>query len=290
MTQDAGNRTLWLEKPKARENRLLWLDTETTGLDPDTNELLEVAMVLTDDAGNEIASTSEIIYTNKPRVEWENKAREFHEANGLIEEMESLGLTLGLAQERLVAFVEDAEADNCKIAGSGPERFDRPWMDKKMPKLASLFHYGSFDNGTLTRFFQLPKEPQEVQHRALVDLRRDIAAYRQCRGMLTMAQAAERFGIVGGDTIRRELLEMARCQEAKLRQHDGERGQSWKSASPAILFGDLGKQVARLSDCVFRMPSKRRSQEVVTSCVHAANYLMMIADRVSDGKFDQIEA
>ena len=73
---------------KAEEtNRILWVDLETTGLVPGRDKILEVAMVVTDSAFNELARRREVI---KP-VWWALEqmspfVREMHAKNGLLAE------------------------------------------------------------------------------------------------------------------------------------------------------------------------------------------------------------
>ena len=77
---------------------LFWLDFEVTGLDvrPGRGELLEYAVVLTDLELNEIESIEGVIPQEMPWIEdiLEDKAREMHEKNGLLNEVKRISTPL----------------------------------------------------------------------------------------------------------------------------------------------------------------------------------------------------
>ena len=72
-----------------REQRLLWVDLETTGLDPMRCLLLEVGLLLTDDRGLELAATSVVLgYPDVRHRVREPVVRDMHDARGLFDEVE----------------------------------------------------------------------------------------------------------------------------------------------------------------------------------------------------------
>jgi oligoribonuclease len=169
---------------------LAWIDTETSGLDPDSGWLLEVAMLVTDDALNEVAHHSVVIQPPG----WTTKALEpfifdMHSKNGLIEEIESGGaVRTSLAATGLCEFYEDVVNEPVPMCGS-TIGFDRAWLKAWMPEFESMFHYRSIDVSTIKetarRFapgvaHEWAEQNASVDkpHRALADIRESLEEYR----------------------------------------------------------------------------------------------------------------
>lgn len=153
---------------------LLWVDVETTGLDPRRHRLLEVAMVATD-ASLEVEARIAAVFPAAPRV-MDPEARAMHEANGLLAECRELRRTMNsLAAIDQVDALEDfaKRFGGRPMAGSNPS-FDREFLRWCLLGVERHFHYRSFDVNTLAYFFGVEKPLPATAHRAMSDVMSDI--------------------------------------------------------------------------------------------------------------------
>jgi oligoribonuclease len=196
---------------------IVWVDTETTGLDPERGELLEVALVVTSDDLVEVMSTSLVVQPIAPlglqawREHLDPFIQEMHGKNGLLDEiMAGNGVPRDEAESRLIEFVNQAAnytqahmllvrqftsqtaapiLKKTPLTGS-TVGFDRAWLKKHMSTLEAMFSYRSIDVSSLTelaaRWSPAAYEgrPNAVgAHRALPDVRESIdylRYYRAC--------------------------------------------------------------------------------------------------------------
>lgn len=170
---------------------LLWLDLETTGLEPDTEQVLEVGAILTKEDLEEVARFHVVVRYEggdlHPRV------RAMHEANGLLTACSYSTFTeeqVGtLLHDWIVYLVEGGE--KVTLAGSGVAHFDRKWIDYKWPQVARLLNYYVIDVGIMRRANLLAGIPMPVvpessthkSHRAMGDVRAHLTEMRLAREM-----------------------------------------------------------------------------------------------------------
>lgn len=174
---------------------LIWCDTETTGLKPKDDALLEVAIVVTDNGLNEVAAQSWVLPLapdDPRRVNAHAVVQEMHAKNGLWDECAAL------ADETLPGYVEVKVADILAFvrqyteAKSGPIcgstiGFDRAFLEHHMPEVAAHFSHRNLDVSVFTelalRFYPeaYEKRPKGGGHRALPDIRASIEMLRYWR-------------------------------------------------------------------------------------------------------------
>ena len=161
----------------------IWIDVESSGLDPEAGVLLEVAVVATTAEAEyrELAHQSWVVlHTEEPPMAPEVQA--MHTANGLLHEI-PFGIPLSHVHVELVKFVRffgNPAPGREPIAGSSVH-FDQRWLQRHLPAVAALFSHRVFDASTLARFardlgFELPRA--EPAHRALADVRASIQLAR----------------------------------------------------------------------------------------------------------------
>lgn len=163
---------------------LLWIDTETTGLDPSRCELLEIALALT--KGDQVLERLHAVlgHGDGSELDWDEPAKAMHRRNGLLAELaDGQGEPPHLVRERVVEFVERAYelagGHRLWLAGCGPG-FDKAFLREFCPEVRELLHYRYFDLNTLLRWFDawnLKAEGQERPHRAGDDLEQDLESY-----------------------------------------------------------------------------------------------------------------
>lgn len=212
---------------------LLIADLETTGLDPDSNHVLEFGAVLT--TGVELTVRGEASLVIRPpggTTEHDKmyaamppEVREMHRANGLWEEA-TTGDGAWNIHDADMALCEwlDGKLRECEhdglvaLAGSGVERFDRPWINRHFPKLAQRFFYRAVDVspqrmtmdycGRLDLCDPLMVDSDTRPHRALLDCRLEVD---EIRGYMHLYQSFPRRGEVVLSAAERDAA--IRCME-----------------------------------------------------------------------------
>lgn len=163
--------------------RLVWIDCEMTGLNLEVDELVEIAVVITDfelkliDPGIDL-----VIKANAPALEQMNDfVRNMHTTSGLIEEIPD-GLDLEAAQRQVMEYVRSyvPDAHKAPIAGNTIGT-DRMFIAKFMPELDTHLHYRNVDVSSIKElsrhwypriYFSSPKK--NGGHRALADILESI--------------------------------------------------------------------------------------------------------------------
>mgnify|MGYP002152415541 FL=1 len=169
----------------------MWLDAEMTGLDLEVDELVEIAVLITDyqlniqDEGFHV-----VISPSEAALEQMGDfVRQMHTDSGLLEEL-SDGISLAEAETQLMDYLLQhvPEPQSAPLAGNTIGT-DRAFVQRYLPRVHEHLHYRNIDVSTikeLTRhwfprmYFQAPEK--NGGHRALADIResiRELAYYRQ---------------------------------------------------------------------------------------------------------------
>lgn len=158
---------------------LLFTDLETTGLDPYSHEILEVAWTIThDDLSTHLEGIHAAVVSLPDLLpdNMEDVVIDMHTHTGLLKEvLNGEGVTLGEIERQMLqdinAGVSDAEP--LMLAGLGVH-FDKAFIKNHMPQLWARLHYRIFEVSTLKRFFALngivDEERNPMPHRAAYDV------------------------------------------------------------------------------------------------------------------------
>lgn len=178
-----------MKRAEPTPDRIVWIDTETTGLYPRSDWMLEIAVVITDSALVEIAHFSEVLFQDVARsvARMDPFVVEMHSRSGLLADLacatvESQGSAV---QQRVLEFFAEHGALNSVVAGSNIP-FDRSFLDVWMSSLnRDALHYRCIDVSTvkeLARRFApevfAAAPTKSLEHRALADIRESIAELR----------------------------------------------------------------------------------------------------------------
>ena len=130
-----------------KKAKLLWIDLEMTGLDPERDRILEVAAIATDWDLEELAQYEGIVKVDEKLIK-ERMVGEFWEKNrksrdGLIEQNEH-GKTAGKIEDELLGFVDEWFGKEIILAGNSIHQ-DRKFIDREWPRLAKRLHYRMLD-------------------------------------------------------------------------------------------------------------------------------------------------
>ncbi len=170
---------------------LVWLDMEMTGLDPDKERIIEVAMILTDGQLAEIATGPELVIHQGDEVlaamdDW-NKSH--HGASGLVERVRASTITDGDAEAAVLAFLAaHVPAKERPVLAGNSIHQDRRFVRRYMPALDKRLHYRMVDVSTVKELARrwypelVAKLPAKKEtHRALDDVRESIDELRWYR-------------------------------------------------------------------------------------------------------------
>jgi oligoribonuclease len=169
---------------------LVWIDCEMTGLNPEVDALIEIAVVITDSELNPVDEGIDIVVKPTPgSVEQMNDfVRNMHTESGLINELDN-GLELLEAQSLVLEYIQRfiPNAKEAPLAGNTIGT-DRIFISKYLPKVDEHLHYRSIDVSSIKElsrrwyprvYFQMPKK--DGGHRALADILDSIRELRYYR-------------------------------------------------------------------------------------------------------------
>jgi oligoribonuclease len=169
--------------------RLVWLDMEMSGLKPDSDRILEIALIVTDANLNTIATAPVWVVHQDDAVldgmdAW-NKGT--HSKSGLIDRVKSSTLNEHAVEEACIAFLKQyVKAGISPMCGNSICQ-DRRFMARYMPKLEAYFHYRNVDVSTikeLARRWQpeiMKGFVKKQAHTALADIEESIEELRYYR-------------------------------------------------------------------------------------------------------------
>jgi len=183
---------------------LVWIDLETTGLKPvDKHRILEYAIVLTDLELNEIASTDCIIPqdTSVATALMDDYVTDMHEGNGLLAELRKVESELPVPEyadsvrvaDEIMAEKLDNNLPNgaAAVIAGNTIGFDRGFIEKHMPILASRLHYRQLDvSGYKVGFPEIFGNKTSDAHRAAADIRASIESQRFARKLILAGRQA----------------------------------------------------------------------------------------------------
>ncbi|MDR2173778.1 MAG: oligoribonuclease [Burkholderiales bacterium] len=135
----------------AANDRLIWLDLEMTGLQPETDRILEVAMVITDAALNVVAEAPVWVVRQEDTALAAMDAwnQSMHGRSGLIDRVKASVLSEADVEAQARAFLEKhAIAKTSPMCGNSICQ-DRRFLARWMPQLEAFFHYRNLDVSTL---------------------------------------------------------------------------------------------------------------------------------------------
>jgi oligoribonuclease len=172
-----------------KQHRLIWLDLEMTGLNPDGDTILEIATIVTDSDLNELAEgpVYAIRHSESVLKAMDDWNREHHGASGLWERVLNNSTDMREAELGTLEFLEQWTTRGASPLCGNSICQDRRFMHRLMPELESWFHYRNLDVSTLkelaTRWAPgiMAGVTKQNRHEALSDIRESIEELRYYR-------------------------------------------------------------------------------------------------------------
>jgi len=163
-------------------NNLIWIDMEMTGLQPDADRIIEIAMLVTDPQ-LELVAEGPVLVLHQPdevldAMDTWNKST--HKKSGLIDRVRASSLSEADAERAALQFLEEhVPANNSPMCGNSICQ-DRRFLARWMPRLEAHFHYRNLDVSTLKELVRRWKPElmkgfaKEGRHEALADILESI--------------------------------------------------------------------------------------------------------------------
>ncbi len=177
----------------------MWVDLETTGLDPSKDLILEVCMVLAKGDGLQpVSSFEEVVHAFVDlggvvaELGVDPVVVEMHTRSGLFTACKYLGKGETLVRQRLAAWLDEVERHGVVLAdtplGGSSVGFDRSFLSARWPEIEQRFHYRNVDISTVKEMarrwrpdvFESRPAPK-ARHRAYPDILDTLAEARHYR-------------------------------------------------------------------------------------------------------------
>jgi len=171
---------------------LIWVDMEMTGLNPDTDMVIEIATLVTDPDLNLIAEGPSLAIHQPEKVmkamdEWNTNQ---HGKSGLTRRVLESRITEVDAENQTIEFLEKLVADGKSPMCGNSICQDRRFMARHMPRLERYFHYRNLDVSTLKEL-AIRWKPAAMEgfskkgsHLAMDDIRDSVNELRHYRETL----------------------------------------------------------------------------------------------------------
>ena len=171
-------------------SHLIWIDMEMTGLVPERDRIIEVALVVTDANLSTVAEAPVWVVHQEDAVlaamdSW-NQAT--HAKSGLVDKVKSSTLDENAVEEAALAFLAQHVGQKLSPMCGNSICQDRRFLARWMPRLEDWFHYRNLDVSTLKELVRRWKPdlmkgiPKEGKHEALADVCesiQELAYYRE---------------------------------------------------------------------------------------------------------------
>jgi len=170
-------------------DHLVWVDMEMTGLDPDRDRVIEIAIVITDAALETVAQAPVLVVHQSDAIldtmdAWNTGT---HGRSGLTARVRASTLDEAGAEKQMLQFLaQHVPAKTSPMCGNSICQ-DRRFMARGLPGLEAWFHYRNLDVSTLKELARRWKPEvlagltKHGKHEALADIHESIAELRYYR-------------------------------------------------------------------------------------------------------------
>ena len=162
-----------------KKAKLLWIDLEMTGLEPEKDKILEVAAIATDMQLNEIATYEAVVKVDDKLIK-SRMVGDFWEKNSKTRDaliaQNVAGKPVAEIEKELLKFISKNFGETIYLAGNSIHQ-DRKFIESEMPELNKKLHYRMLDVSAWKIYFENAlnkKFTKPENHRALDDINGSI--------------------------------------------------------------------------------------------------------------------
>lgn len=169
-----------VETVHPKNDRLVWIDLEMTGLELDRHVIVEVAALITDADLNIIGEGVDLVVHATPEqlAEMDDFVTTMHTSSGLLEEIKASTVSLREAEDAVLALIaQHCDPEHPAPLAGNSIATDRSFIRAQMPRLDKALHYRMVDVSSLKElsrrwaprvYFNQPDKG--MAHRALADI------------------------------------------------------------------------------------------------------------------------
>lgn len=172
-----------------KKAKLLWVDLEMTGLDPEKDRILELAAIATDWKLEPIAEMTAVVKVPEKLMK-ERMVGDFWEENSesrdALMAQNKTGENAEVVEQKLLDFIDEHFGDEVILAGNSIHQ-DRKFIDREWPKVAKRLHYRMLDVSAWKVYFENARHERFMKkeaHRALEDINGSIEELKWYIGKL----------------------------------------------------------------------------------------------------------
>lgn len=171
------------------QNNLIWLDMEMTGLNPDTDRVIELAIVITDSKLVTVVEAPVLVVHQSDAAldAMDSWNRGTHARSGLIDKVKASALAEADAERSMLDFLAQYVPTRTSPMCGNSICQDRRFLARWMPKLEAYFHYRNLDVSTLKELVRRWKPEltrgvvKNGKHEALADIYESIEEMKYYR-------------------------------------------------------------------------------------------------------------
>lgn len=177
----------------AKNDRIVWVDLEMTGLDTSRHVIVEVAALVTDAQLEILDEGLDLVVhaTEDELAEMDDFVLNMHTENGLLDEIRSSSVSIKEAEDAVLALIaKHCDPEHPAPLAGNSIATDRSFIREQMPRLDAALHYRMIDVSTIKELSRrwFPRayynQPEKgLAHRALADIVESIQEldyYRRC--------------------------------------------------------------------------------------------------------------
>ena len=170
-------------------NHLIWIDMEMTGLKPEADRIIEVALVVTDNSLAPVAEAPVLVVRQDDATlaTMDSWNRSTHARSGLVDKVKAATLDEAAVEARMLAFLREYVPPKVSPMCGNSICQDRRFLARWMPVLEDYFHYRNLDVSTLKELCRRWQPDvakgwvKQGRHEALADIYESIDELRYYR-------------------------------------------------------------------------------------------------------------